>query len=635
MATETLLKAVIYGPEEQLDVAIRHLVLGRQFHLLRATDALKTLGKLRLPDGANPFRPTLDAAVALMARLDVPQEFRDFDAFDFALADTQTYVTALSGICARLSTHKTSEEALVKDDEELIARLGPYSELGADLSALLSLRRLEPRFGLVRHEALPDIELAAQADDEVCLFRVGGDEHDAFCLYLALPDAEDRLAEKFEALGWRAEETPIGAGLEGVPKERISELRREVAAARTKASQIDRELNQLTITAHDELLCRYSWLTFMSRAYDLRSQAALKSGKFFLVGWIPAAESESFLADAEALSLTCDLEKPGTAERGRIPVKFTDGFFSRIFAPFVEMYGYPAYGEVDPRIFMTVTYALLFGIMFGDVGQGAVLALVGFILYKKKGMWLGRIVTLVGLSGMLFGFVYGSVFGNEHWLPGFKVLEGNNIMTILIVTVGLGVLLIIASGILNVITGFRQRDLKKAIFSANGICGLVFFISVVLGLVSTLMLKLNLFGNPIFIIVCIAVPLFCLFCAESLAKLCEGEKKWLPESWGMFFISGFFDLFEACLSWFSNCVSFLRVGAYAVCHAGMMMVVYLLAGNAVWGLVLGNILVMVVEAVLVCIQVLRLEFYEMFGRFYSGQGKPFSPQTVDYFSSKA
>ena len=103
----------------------------------------------------------------------------------------------------------------------------------------------------------------------------------------------------------------------------------------------------------------------------------------------------------------------------------------------------------------------------------------------------------------------------------------------------------------------------------------------------------------------------------------------------MFFIDGFFGLFESCLSWFSNTVSFLRVGAYAICHAGMMMVVYLLAGKAIWGLVLGNALVMVVEAVLVCIQVLRLEYYEMFGRFYSGQGTPFVTRTVDYAAARA
>ena len=77
------------------------------------------------------------------------------------------------------------------------------------------------------------------------------------------------------------------------------------------------------------------------------------------------------------------------------------------------------------------------------------------------------------------------------------------------------------------------------------------------------------------------------------------------------------------------------LGAYAIAHAGMMTVVYMLSttssgGTAVWGVVLGNILVMVIEAVLVCIQVLRLEFYEMFGRFYSGSGHPFTPVTVDY-----
>ena len=101
---------------------------------------------------------------------------------------------------------------------------------------------------------------------------------------------------------------------------------------------------------------------------------------------------------------------------------------------------------------------------------------------------------------------------------------------------------------------------------------------------------------------------------------------------------GFFDLFEAVLSWLSNCLSFLRTGAYAIIHAIMMLVVYTLTGadsgslsvGGVIGLVAGNAFVMLLETALVCIQVLRLEYYELFGRFYTGSGTPFKPVTIDY-----
>lgn len=82
--------------------------------------------------------------------------------------------------------------------------------------------------------------------------------------------------------------------------------------------------------------------------------------------------------------------------------------------------GVPAYGEADPRLFLALTYCLFFGMMFGDIGQGAVLILVGLYMYKKRGMWLGGILACVGVPAILFGFIYGSVFGNEHLLPVLK-----------------------------------------------------------------------------------------------------------------------------------------------------------------------------------------------------------------------
>ena len=84
------------------------------------------------------------------------------------------------------------------------------------------------------------------------------------------------------------------------------------------------------------------------------------------------------------------------------------------------------------------------------------------------------------------------------------------------------------------------------------------------------------------------------------------------------------------MSYVTNTMSFLRVGAFVLVHAGMMMVVFVLAetvgGVGYWPIVVfGNALVMVLEALLVAIQVLRLEYYEMFSRFYSGEGRPYEP----------
>ena len=119
-----------------------------------------------------------------------------------------------------------------------------------------------------------------------------------------------------------------------------------------------------------------------------------------------------------------------------------------------------------------------------------------------------------------------------------------------------------------------------------------------------------------------------------MGRLCEGKKNWQPHSWGEYSVQSFFELFEMCLSYVTNTMSFLRVGAYILVHAGMMLVVFTLAdmvGGAVGYtlvVIIGNGIVMALEALLVAIQVLRLDYYEIFSRFYIGEGRPFTPITV-------
>ena len=160
----------------------------------------------------------------------------------------------------------------------------------------------------------------------------------------------------------------------------------------------------------------------------------------------------------------------------------------------------------------------------------------------------------------------------------------------------------------------------------------MFYIAVVAALISQMILGVKL-ANPLYIILLIAVPLLLIFLKEPLGKLSEGKKDWQPESWGGYCVQNFFELFEVLLSYVTNTMSFLRVGAFVLVHAGMMEVVFTLANMSsgvgyVLIVIIGNIFVMALEALLVCIQVLRLEFYEMFGRFYKGDGRAFKPVTT-------
>ena len=133
-------------------------------------------------------------------------------------------------------------------------------------------------------------------------------------------------------------------------------------------------------------------------------------------------------------------------------------------------------------------------------------------------------------------------------------------------------------------------------------------------------------------VIFLGIPVILFLLQEPLGQLVEGKKPKAEGGVGMFLVQGFFELFETMLSFFSNTISFVRIGAFAVSHAAMMEVVLMLggitdgAGNPNWIIiVLGNIIVCGLEGLVVGIQVLRLEYYEMFSRFYTGSGREFHP----------
>ena len=396
-------------------------------------------------------------------------------------------------------------------------------------------------------------------------------------------------------------------------------------------SELDEACAAIGRDEAEKLLLTYSWLRYENDSFEICSYAGRRHGKFYLIGWIPKADAEEFVAHCEAIrGFACFLTKPEEVKQTPPPVKFKKNWLADIYQPYIEMYGVPSYGELDPRLFMAITYTFIFGIMFGDLGQGFCLVVLGLYLWKSKGKWLGRILAMCGGSAMVFGCIYGSVFGNEELLPwaGYKAIDHS--MDVLLYAIAFGIVLIVFCMLLNIINGIRMKDRGKALFSPNGLAGMVFYVGIILGVFFLAVKKQNIFTGP-YIGLVIVLPLVLLFISGPLTKLVNGEKDWKPESVGMFFVEGFFELFEVCLSYVSNTISFLRIGAYAISHAGMMLVVFNLAHNTnIVGIAFGNVLVAVLEALLVSIQVMRLEYYEMFGRFYEGGGTEFAPKIIDY-----
>ena len=360
-----------------------------------------------------------------------------------------------------------------------------------------------------------------------------------------------------------------------------------------------------------QLIAAKNRLEELSKNFDIRKMAARmkdsQDDSYILCGWMAEDDVEKFLEEIkDDDKVFVVVEDDHDAYFGEPPTKLENPKLFKPFEMYIQMYGLPAHNEMDPTIFVAITYSFIFGVMFGDVGQGLLLLIGGALIYHFKKAPLAGIIATAGVFSTIFGFMFGSVFGFEDiieplWIRPIDHMTTlpflGKLNTVFIVAVAFGMFLIIVAMILHIINAARSKDIESTWFDPNGVAGLIFYIAVV----ATIVLFMT--GNPL--------P----------GGIVMGN-----------IVQGFFEMFETLLSYFSNTISFIRIGAFAVSHAAIMEVVLQLAGaesgNPNWfGVIFGNLFVCGFEGLIVGIQVLRLEYYEMFSRFYKGSGRAFDPYT--------
>ena len=524
-----------------------------------------------------------------------------------------------------------------------LEQLSHMENLSVSLDDIFASKYLQVRFGRLPSDSYQKLKYY---DDRLFFFQPLSEEGEfvwGFCFTdkIHVAEVDEILSSLFFERVW------IPEYVHGVPGQTFEHLRGAVEEADRELEATDALIRETIDQNYDMCSILYATLQYLSRSFELRRHVSIHDSSFILVGFVPEKETAGLEKKLRELDpdLTVEISAHDSDKRFQAPTKLKNNFIVKPFEMFVDMYGTPAYNETDPTSFLAWTYILLFGIMFGDLGQGLVIAGLGLFLDRVKKMNFGKILERIGLSAAAFGLVYGSVFGLEHLLDPFyinvlglpgkpvEVMDGETINTLLLAAIALGVGLIVMAMIINVFTGLRNRDWEKALFSNNGVAGLVFYGAVLAGLVSMLTGGPNLFTLP-YILGLLVLPILVIFLKEPLGRLAHGEHFELEGGIGSFIIEGFFELFDVVLSFVTNTLSFMRVGGFIISHAGMMSVVLTLtemftgAGSIVV-LILGNIFVMALEGFIVGIQSLRLEFYELFSRYFDGQGVPYAPVSMD------
>ena len=622
MAIAKMKLVEIEFPEDQADVILSKLVDRDDFHpepASKFTDSVRGLTVLNRP---NPYAD-------LLARMDEAKNEYGFNyeptkpqMIDIAQADN-LFLDVVDQV-GKIDRLQKDLKQMIDENDEAITQLQHMKDDALDLDQLFTSRYLQVRYGYL---PILNLDKLQYYDDQIFLFKeFFKDGKLCYCMYITTESRAPEVDNIFTSLYFTRIHIP--SFVHGTPAHAIKDLEEQNANAKANIEKCEKRKQEIVSKNEAYLSAIYASCKENAETSDAQKYVVVFGQRAAIYGFCEEKVAKEFKETfGSRKDIKVDIKPPMGDSRLTPPTKLKENWFSKPFGMFVSMYGVPAYTDMDPTNFVAISYCILFGIMFGDVGQGAMLILVGYLAWKFKKMELGLVGTRIGVFSIFFGFIFGSFFGSEEvFRPFFLPMKSSNTMPLLEAAVGIGVVLIIISMCFNTYINAKKKHWGEFLFSQNGLAGLCFYICIILAILNMLM-KLGLpLGLP-FVLIGIVFPIILIFLKEPLNRKIQGYKMF-PEGFGAFFTEGFFELFDVVLTFITNTMSFLRVGGFVLSHAGMMLVVYTLAGMVggvgYWiVLVLGNAFVMCLEGLIVGIQVLRLEFYEMFSRYYEGNGKPF------------
>lgn len=631
----------ISGPKTDIDRITEQYLSKYEIQLENAITELKTTENLIPFMEVNPYKEALNQANQYCKLL------KNTDKQEMEIPDSDQEAFDLMKEVNRRYQQLKEEQQKCKQEKhtlkEQIHLLEPFQTLDVDLQEASSFQYIRVRFGRISLDYYHKLEKYLYDDLNAVFFESKRDEGYIYGCYYVAAKESGKIDSIFKSLHF--EYVQIPKEYEGKPAFILRDAKKKLKKINTRLADLKDQMKKYLSVCSSKLLGTRYYLEEKCNNFDVRKYAAIIDNEqedyYILCGWMSKKDTKSFIQETNSddnITIIVENEKDGAF--GTPPTRMKNPRFFKPFEMFIRMYGLPAHNEIDPTMFVALSYTFIFGAMFGDVGQGLCLFIGGGLLYLIKKMNLAGIISVAGIFSTFFGFLYGSFFGFEGsplkplWISPMKAMMKlpfvGQLNTVFIVAVAFGMMLTMVAMIFQIINAWKRGDKENIFFSPNGVAGLIFYGSLVL----TIVLYMSGHKTPgtIMLLVFLGIPVLTFLLKEPLGCVAEGKKPVIQGGKGMFLVQGIFELIETMLSYFSNTLSFVRVGAFAVSHAAMMEVVLMLggisngAGTPNWTvIVLGNIFVCGMEGLIVGIQVLRLEYYEMFSRFYSGSGREFVP----------
>ena len=398
---------------EYLDVALEKFIDLNCFHPVESS---LIVGKVR---GLTTFNAETPCNISLSEIIEIEREF-NFKIKDIEVKEIDHSVEKVCGIVTSIHINlkklvekkRKIQEKILKYEEALV-QIYNIESLDISLDDIFLCEYISVRVGKIPTDSIEKLKFYRSRPFVFKSFSE--DAHYSWCMYFTVNRFKREVDNIFSALFFTRIRIPDF--VHGTPLDAEIVLQNEIDKAKKESEDLQIEIDKFLIDSSDNLSYSKGSLKFISKLNEAKKYVVGLGDKFVITGFVDEDDADKLIntyEDTEEIDVEVfpsDYDKRLTP-----PTKLKNGWFSRPFSMFVEMYGLPSIEDIDPTPFFAITYCLLFGIMFGDVGQGLLLALLGFLLVKYKGLKIGEIGIRVGISAAFFGLLYGSIFGNEEIL---------------------------------------------------------------------------------------------------------------------------------------------------------------------------------------------------------------------------
>ncbi len=592
---------------------------------------------------------------------DQPPSGADLKVEDLQAVDLEETTKILDNLSASVQTIRDRQSARQQEIlrlEDIERQLQLFGSLSEVVEARSQYSYLSIQTGSIRKLLIESFDQAL-SDTPSVKMEIGTQEDQALLLLITMKRDEtltNRILDKF---GWTDVHLP--RELVGKKDQVQENLREKLELLKDEQEELKSKVESLIREKRPALEQMWTNLRLNELYARVQSFFSKTSRTVIFSGWLPSSK-RPVLAEAirRVTDGRCYLEwhQPREAEQpASVPVQMRNPKFLSPFQMLVTNYSIPEYGTIDPTPLVAVTFLIMFGLMFGDAGHGAVLlvlGLLGSILYKGARSGVRNLLHLIaycGAAAVVAGILFGSYFGMKWfaplWFDYHGVVAGHgggglvtDIYGVLAITVYFGIAVIAFGLVLNWINCVAKSRWFRLFFDKGGLIGGWIYGAGVYAAVYFVRHDYRQLPDLNLLFLLIGIPVLLLTLKPVLEYSFHKPRKpftfFTPVD---FFMEWIVEILEIFSGYLANTLSFMRVAGLGIAHVSLVIAFFSIAdmlsgpsGSYTIGsylvLVAGNVLIILLEGLSAGIQSLRLNYYEFFSKYFSGSGRAYAPVSL-------